>query len=56
MVRVSADSKTREDLNIMTEEVPEDQARRVVEKVSDNPNYKASLAGNMLIIQRFLRD
>jgi hypothetical protein len=56
MVRVSADSVTRQDLGIMTEDITDDDARKVVEKISNNPNYKASHANNQLVIQRFLRD
>ena len=56
MVRVTADSATREDLGIVTEDIPDDQARKVVEKIRDNPLYKASHSNDRLVIQRFIRD
>jgi hypothetical protein len=41
MVLVSADGQTRQDLNIVTEDISDDQPRKVCEQVRDNPNYKA---------------
>ena len=37
MVRVSADSKTRQDLGIMQEDISDDKTKRVVEQIRDNP-------------------
>ena len=37
MVRVSVDSKTRQDLGIMQEDISDDQTKRVVEQIRDNP-------------------
>jgi hypothetical protein len=40
----------------MTEDITDDDARKVVEKISNNPNFEASHTNNQLVIQRFLRD
>jgi hypothetical protein len=56
MVKVSADSATRQDLDIMQETISEENARRVVEKLANNPQYKVSHSNDKLVIQRFLRD
>jgi hypothetical protein len=56
MVKVSADSATRQDLDIMQETISEENARRIVEKLANNPQYKVSHSNDRLIIQRFLRD
>ena len=37
MVRLSAESKTRQDLGIMQEDISDDQTKRVVEQIRDNP-------------------
>ena len=37
MVRVSADSKTRQDLGIMQEDISDDQTKRVLKQIRDNP-------------------
>jgi len=54
-VQVNADNFTKRQLDL-SEVVSEAQAKSVVEKLSNNNNYKVSLADNQLIIQRFLRD
>ena len=37
MVRVSADSKTRQDLGIMQEDISNDQTKLAVERIRDDP-------------------
>jgi hypothetical protein len=56
MVRVSADNFTKNQLNIVENEVSETRAREIVEKLQNNNNYQLSLAENQLTIKRFLRD
>jgi hypothetical protein len=56
MVRVSADNWTKEQLGIKEEEITEDHARKICEKLIDNKNYKLGLSQDKLIIQRYIRD
>jgi hypothetical protein len=56
MAKAAADSATRQELDLMQETISEDQAKRVVEKLSNNLKYKASHFKDMLIIHRFLKD
>ena len=37
MVRVSADSKTRQDLGIMQEDISDEKTKQVVKQIRDNP-------------------
>ena len=37
MVRLSAESKTRQDLGIMQEDISDDQTKLVAEQIRDNP-------------------
>jgi hypothetical protein len=56
MVRVSADRVTREQLGIKEDEITDSQAKQVVERIADKPDFKAGLSNDRLVIQRFLRD
>ena len=37
----------------MTEDITDDDARKVVEKILNNPNFEAGHTNNQLVIQRF---
>ena len=55
MITVSADQHTKKQLDL-EETITTDGAKKVIEKLSNDPNYKVSLSPDRLTIQRFLRD
>ena len=56
MAKATADSATRQELDLMQETISQDQTQRVVERLSNNPKYKANHFKDMWITHRFLRD
>jgi hypothetical protein len=55
MIKISADQYTKSQLNL-EETITEDGAKKVIERLSNDTNYKVSLSPDRLTIQRFLRD